>query len=130
MRFACSSIVVSLRIFNSCLFTEVTTNLNPNINIEMNCSPFRATTHIRKVTCFHMRNSAKTAYGGRANELVESRADWNEDRIPRLMRLRPKCVSRLRRRWERLNPKPRIPLGTLRRRYHATLAGHLNDQIS
>src|ERR1043166_2580672 len=81
MRFACSSIVVSLRIFNSCLFTEVTTNLNPNINIEMNCSPFRATTHIRKVTCFHMRHSAKTAYGGRANELGESRADWNEDRF-------------------------------------------------
>jgi hypothetical protein len=64
------------------------------------------------------------------NELLEARADWNEDRFRRLMRLRPKCVCRLRRRWERLNPKPRIPLGTLRRRYHANLSGHLYDQNS
>ena len=58
-------------------------------------------------------------------ELRESRADWNQDRFRRLMRLRPSVVTRLRRRWEILNQKPPIPLGTLRRRYHANLAGHL-----
>lgn len=58
-------------------------------------------------------------------EMKYARADWNEDRFRRLMRLRSKAVTRLRRRWARLNPKPRIPLGTLRRRYHANLAGHL-----
>jgi len=63
-------------------------------------------------------------------ELLETRADWNENRFRRLMCLRPKCVSRLRRRWERLNPKPRISLGTLRRRYHANLAGYLYHQNS
>jgi hypothetical protein len=58
-------------------------------------------------------------------KLKYARADWNEDRFRRLMRLRSKAVTRLRRRWERLNPKPRIPLGTLRRRYHASLSGYL-----
>ena len=57
--------------------------------------------------------------------LREARADWNEDRFRRLMRLRPKVVRRLRRRWERLDPQPRTPLGSLRRRYHANIAGHL-----
>ena len=60
-------------------------------------------------------------------ELREARADWNQDRFRRLMRLRPRVVARLRRRWEILNPLPLIPLGTLRRRYHANLAGHLYD---
>ncbi|MGH9961578.1 MAG: hypothetical protein ACREBC_31380, partial [Pyrinomonadaceae bacterium] len=60
------------------------------------------------------------------SEIREARADWNQDRFRRLMRLRPRAVSRLRRRWERLNPQPRIPLGSLRRRYHANLAGYLN----
>ena len=55
----------------------------------------------------------------------DARADWNEDRFRRLMRLRPSAVRRLRRRWERLNPKPRIPLGNLRRRYHSNVAGYL-----
>jgi len=58
-------------------------------------------------------------------ELREARADWNQDWFRRLMRLRPRVVARLRRRWEILNPLPPIPLGTLRRRYHASLAGHL-----
>ena len=56
-----------------------------------------------------------------------ARADWNEDRFRRLMRLRSKAVTRLQRRWARLNPKPRIPLGSLRRRYHPNLAGHLYE---
>jgi hypothetical protein len=59
-------------------------------------------------------------------ELKEARADWNQDRFRRLMRLHPKVVMRLQRRWERLDPQPRIPLGSLRRRHHANIAGHLN----
>ncbi len=59
------------------------------------------------------------------SEVIEARAEWNQDRFRRLMRLRPRVVIRLRRRWERLNPQPRIPLGTLRRRYHANLSGYL-----
>jgi hypothetical protein len=59
-------------------------------------------------------------------ELREARADWNQDRFRRIMRLRPRVVARLRRRWEILNPQPSIPLGRLRRRYHANLAGFLN----
>lgn len=58
-------------------------------------------------------------------ELREARADWNQDRFRRLMRMRPRVVSRLHRRWESLNPQPLIPLGTLRRRYHASLARYL-----
>ena len=54
-----------------------------------------------------------------------ARADWNEDRFRRLMRLRSRAVRRLRRRWVKVEPKPRIPLGSLRRRYHANLAGYL-----
>lgn len=60
-------------------------------------------------------------------ELREARADWNQDWFRRLMRLRPRVVARLRRRWEILNPLPPTPLGTLRRRYHANLAGYLNE---
>ena len=60
-------------------------------------------------------------------DLRETRADWNQDWFRRLMRLRPRVVARLRRRWEILNPLPAIPLGTLRRRYHANLAGHLHE---
>jgi len=61
------------------------------------------------------------------NEFREARADWNQNRFRRLMRLRPRVAARLRRRWEILNPQPRIPLGTLRRRYHPNIAGHLRD---
>ena len=58
-------------------------------------------------------------------DLREARAQWNEDWFRRLMRIRPKAVSRLRRRWAKLDPPPAIPLGTLRRRYHANLARYL-----
>ena len=57
--------------------------------------------------------------------LREARADWNQDRFRRLMRLRASTVTRLRRRWRQLNPRPAMNLTTLRRRYHANLAGHL-----
>ena len=60
------------------------------------------------------------------NEIREARADWNQDRFRRLMRLRPRVIARLRRRWAKLSPMPRIPLGHLRRRYHANLARYLN----
>src|SRR5437016_9664349 len=51
-----------------------------------------------------------------------ARADWNEDRFRRLMRLRSKVVKRVQRRWAMLESKPRMALGSLRRRYHASLA--------
>ena len=58
-------------------------------------------------------------------DLREARAQWNQDWFRRLMRIRPKAVSRLRRRWAKLDPPPAIPLGTLKRRYHANLARYL-----
>jgi hypothetical protein len=59
------------------------------------------------------------------HDILESRAQWNQDWFRRLMRVRPKAVSRLRRRWAKLDPTPAIPLGTLKRRYHASLAKYL-----
>jgi hypothetical protein len=58
-------------------------------------------------------------------DVREARAQWNQDWFRRLMRIRPKVVSRLRRRWTRLDPQPAIPLGALNRRYHANLARYL-----
>ena len=58
-------------------------------------------------------------------DLREARAQWNQDWFRRLMRIRPRAVARLRRRWTKLNPPPAIPLGVLRRRYHANLARYL-----
>ena len=60
-------------------------------------------------------------------ELREARADWNQDRFRRVMRARSNAVSRVRRRWNRLNPAPVVPLGKLRRRYHANLISYLYD---
>lgn len=61
------------------------------------------------------------------SELLEARAQWNQDWFRRVMRARSRAVSRLRRRWYRINPQPQILLGTLRRRYHASLAGYLYE---
>jgi hypothetical protein len=58
-------------------------------------------------------------------DIREARAQWNQDWFRRLMRIRPKAVSRLRRRWAKLHPPPVIPLGALRRRYHANLSKYL-----
>jgi len=58
-------------------------------------------------------------------DLREARAQWNQDWFRRLMRLRRKAVSRLRRRWAKLDPPPAIQLGPLKRRYHANLAQYL-----
>lgn len=58
-------------------------------------------------------------------DLREARAQWNQDWFRRVMHARSKAVLRVRRRWEKLNPRP-IPLGSLRRRYHANLSRYLN----
>ena len=58
-------------------------------------------------------------------DLREARAQWNQDWFRRLMRIRRKAVSRMRRRWAKLDPPPAIPLGTLKRRYHANLSKYL-----
>lgn len=60
-------------------------------------------------------------------ELAAARADWNQDRFRRVMRVRAKAVVRVRRRWNSLTPAPAVPLGPLRRRYHANLAGYLYE---
>jgi hypothetical protein len=60
-------------------------------------------------------------------ELLEARAQWNQDWFRRIMRIRPKAVVRLRRRWSKLDPTPAIPLGALRRRYHARLGKYLYE---
>lgn len=58
-------------------------------------------------------------------DLREARAQWNQDWFRRVMHARSKGVSRLRRRWEKVVPPLSIPLGSLRRRYHANLAEYL-----
>lgn len=58
-------------------------------------------------------------------DLREARAQFNQDWFRRIMRARPHAVSRLRRRWSKIVPQPRIALGSLRRRYHANLAKYL-----
>ena len=58
------------------------------------------------------------------SELLEARAQWNQDWFRRVMHSRSKAASRLRRRWRNITPSPSIPLGSLRRRHHANLAGH------
>ena len=59
------------------------------------------------------------------HDILDARAQWNQDWFRRLMRIRLKAVSRLRRRWAKLDPPPPIPLGTLKRRYHANLSRYL-----
>ena len=58
-------------------------------------------------------------------ELREARADWNQDRFRRVMHARMRAALRALRRWSHLNPQPLVPLGSLRRRYHANLAKYL-----
>ena len=58
-------------------------------------------------------------------DILEARAQWNQDWFRRLIRIRRNAVSRLRRRWNNLDPAPEIPLGPLKRRYHANLARYL-----
>ena len=58
-------------------------------------------------------------------DIREARAQWNQDWFRRVMHARSKATSRLRRRWENLERRLAIPLGRLRRRYHANLAEYL-----
>src|SRR5258708_659144 len=46
-------------------------------------------------------------------DLCEARAQWNQDWFRRVMHARSKATSRLRRRWENLERRPAIPLGSL-----------------
>src|SRR4030095_3276916 len=55
-------------------------------------------------------------------DLREARSQFNQDWFRRLVRVRKKAVSRLRRRWGKIYPPPVLPLGNLCRRYHANLA--------
>src|SRR5260370_32285594 len=59
------------------------------------------------------------------SELREARADWNQDRFRRVMQARSQAVLRVLRRWSGLNPRPSIPLCSLRRRHHANLPCYL-----
>lgn len=63
-------------------------------------------------------------------DLREARAQFNQDWFRRLMRVRPKAALRLRRRWAKVYPPPAIPLGNLRRRYHANLARYLYECVA
>jgi hypothetical protein len=58
-------------------------------------------------------------------DIREARAQFNQDRFRRLMRVRQFTVKRLRRRWAKVDSPPLVPLGQLRRRYHANLAKYL-----
>ena len=58
-------------------------------------------------------------------DLREARAQFNQDWFRRVMRARRKAVSRLRRRWSKILPPPKIALGNLRRRYHANISKYL-----
>ena len=60
-------------------------------------------------------------------DIQEARAQWNADWFRRLMRLRPKAVRRLQRRWDKVSDKTLIPLGPLRRRYHANISLYLYE---
>jgi hypothetical protein len=60
-------------------------------------------------------------------DLREARYQLNQDWFRRIMRVRKMAVSRLRRRWEKINPPPALPLGSLRRRYHANPVCYLYD---
>ncbi len=64
---------------------------------------------------------------GLDRELVEARSQFNQDLFRRVMRTRSKAVLRLQRRWAKIPSAPAIPLGSLKRRCHANLAGHFYE---
>jgi hypothetical protein len=92
--------------------------------------PMIAPSHPRRLPLDRQLTAeAMTLYLRVEHEIREARAEWNHDRFRRLMRLRPRVVARLRRRWEGLNPQPRITLGSLRRRYHANLVRYRYESL-
>lgn len=60
-------------------------------------------------------------------DFLEARAQWNQDWFRRIMRIRPRAVLRLQRRWAKVGESRGISLGGLRRRYHANLANYLYE---
>lgn len=62
---------------------------------------------------------------GLDRDLRKARSQFNQDWFRRIMRIRVKAVSRLHRGWGKIDPPHSLPLGNLRRRYHANLARYL-----
>jgi len=62
-------------------------------------------------------------------DIREARSQINQDWYRRLMRIRRRVVMRLQRRWTGVEPPPMVPLGKLRRRYHANLLNYLYRAI-
>jgi hypothetical protein len=60
-------------------------------------------------------------------QILEARAQWNQDWFRRVMHARSRAVARLRRRWCNVDPRPSVGLGTLKRRYHANLAKYVYE---
>jgi hypothetical protein len=60
-------------------------------------------------------------------DLREAWCQMNQDWFRRLMTVRRRAVSRLRRRWEKIYPAPALQLGGLRRRYHAHIARYFPE---
>ena len=52
---------------------------------------------------------------------LEARAQWNQDWFRRVMRVRKSAVRRLQRRWSSIQPRPKLALGKLSRRYHPNI---------
>ena len=100
---------------------------NPTIRCYVYSVPFTPGRQVVLPSDRKLVAQAMTLLMGLDREFTYARADWNQDRFRRLMRIRPKAVARLRRRWEKLNPLPRLPLGSLSRRYHANLACYLYE---
>ena len=79
------------------------------------CRPYRLShLPVALVTAtVYWRSEAMQLFMRLDRELLEARAQWNQDWFRRLMRIRPRAVRRLRRRWERLESATLYPLGTL-----------------
>jgi hypothetical protein len=104
-----------------------TNDWNPTIRCYVYSVPFTPRQQLVLSSDRKLAAQAMTLLMRLDREFTYTRADWNQDRFRRLMRIRPKAVARLRRRWEKLNPLPRFPLGSLSRRFHANLACYLYE---
>ena len=110
----------------SCVEVASSPNARPNPELlTIKCYVYSSATSSALTPDRHLAVQAMTLLMLLDTEIRYARADWNEDRFRRLMRLRLRAVARIRRRWEKVTPQPHIPLGSLRRQYHANIAGHL-----